>query len=537
MRFLFFSIIFSVLFYNVSIADNIKDTIPPTFNDIKQDTEELSDFYDDLDSLLNLWYVKTSIKQSDYAWVVDTFNEETDTICPLFPDSVYKQRLADIQSVIPLDYNDIVKRFIELYTVKRRRQVSVMLGLSDYYFPIFENELDKAGLPLELKYLPVIESALNPIARSRAGAIGIWQFIYPTAKLYGLKVNSYIDERRDPYLATKAAVHMLKDLYKMYNDWILVIAAYNCGPGNVNKAIRRAHGKTNYWDIYYYLPRETRGYVPAFIAAAYVFNYAKEHKIPKTKIVSMQATDTIMIDTYVHFGQISGVLGIPIQQLRELNLQYRRDIIPGSKKHPYPLRLPVLYVGQYVELEDSIPHYKDSLYFASNYESKRPRSIRYNRYKYSGNSYKPKNKNLKKLYYTVKPGDNLGFISSWYNVPIRDIKRWNGLYSHFIKAGQKLVIYVPKKKYSFYKKINSMTFAQKQKRIGAPVSNVKSTQKTGTTYAKGKYVYYTVKPGDNFWSIAKKFPGVSNYDIMKLNGIKNERSLKPGQILKIKRID
>ena len=514
----------------------VNDSIPPKAPS-DNDSLALVNFYDDLDSLLELWYVKTSIKENNYTFIVDSFNKEADTLIPTFTDSIYKLRLKKIQSYIPLDYNDIIRRFIELYTVKRRKQVAVMLGLSDYYFPIFENELDKAGLPLELKYVPVIESALNPLARSKAGAVGIWQFMYPTARLYGLKVNSYIDERRDPYLATKAAVKMLKELYNMYGDWLLVIAAYNCGPGNVNKAIRRSGGKTNFWDLYYYLPRETRGYVPAFVAAIYVFNYSKEHMIPKLKVELPTVTDTIMIHNFVHFGQISEILGIPIQALRELNFQYRRDIIPGTLTHPYPLRLPISYVSKYVKLEDSIPHYKDSLFFAYRYGSKEPvpRSRYHSRRRYFDNKPVAKIRGRKRLYYTVKPGDNLGYISKWYNVSVIDIKRWNGLRSNFIKAGKKLVIYVPKNKYSKYKKINSMSFARKQKLVGESTT-VSTSGFSGTTSKKeGKYVYYKVRKGENFWTIAKKFPGISGYDIMKLNNIKDERSLRPGQVLKIKK--
>ncbi len=528
---------FLIAIFLTQIAYSTNDTIPPRPATDVPEKAELEDFYDDLDSLLNLWYVKTSIQNTSYGLVVDTFDTESDTIIPEFDDSTYEARLKALHSIIPLTYNNVIRRFIELYTVKRRKQVSVMLGLADYYFPIFENELDKNGLPLELKFMPVIESALNPLARSRAGAIGIWQFIYPTAKLYGLKINSYIDERRDPYLSTQAATKMLKELYAMYGDWLLVIAAYNCGPGNVNKAIRRAKGKRNFWDIYYFLPRETRGYVPAFIAALYTFAYAKEHKIPKTKINLPVATDTIMVKNYIHFGQVSELLGISVQALRELNWQYRRDVIPATPAHPYPLRLPLSYVSKYVELEDSVPHYKDSLYFAYKYASNEPVPKRkyYGRKSYFYDEPVPEsNKNLKKLYYTVKPGDNLGYIAKWYHVSVKKIKRWNGLRSHFIKAGQKLAIYVPKNQYSHYKKINSMTFAQKQKTIGegitAPTAQTKTTK-------DGKYIYYKVKRGDNFWTIAKKFPGVSNYDIMKLNGIKDERSLRPGQILKIKKID
>jgi len=527
----------SLLIFTINLLYATRDTIAPKNIKNIPANIELKDFYDDLDSLLDLWYVKTSLQNLSHDFVVDTFDIQNDTIIPQFSDSIYEARLKKLHSIIPLTYNNIIRKFIELYTVKRRKQVSIMLGLSKYYFPIFENELDKNDLPVELKYMPVIESALNPLAKSRAGAVGIWQFMYSTAKLYNLKINSYIDERRDPYLSSIAAAQMLKELYSMYGDWLLVIAAYNCGPGNVNKAIRRAKGKKNFWDIYYFLPRETRGYVPAFIAAFYTFEYAQEHKIPITKIELPVANDTIMVKNYVHFGQISELLGIPIQQLRELNKQYRRDIIPGSSEKPYPLRLPIKYVSKYIAFEDTIHKFKDSTYFAYKYVNKKPVSSK--RYKASkSNFYSPiteNNKNLKKLYYIVKQGDNLGYISKWYNVPIRKIKMWNGLHSNFIKAGQKLTIYVPKKKYSHYKKINSMTFAQKQKLIGQN-NNTAFKQKNNTT-KDDKYIYYKVKKGDNFWTIAKKFPGVSNYDIMKLNNIKDERSLRPGQLLKIKKIN
>ncbi|HER08096.1 MAG TPA: lytic transglycosylase, partial [Bacteroides sp.] len=268
--------------------------------------------------MLNLWYVNQSLENA-----VDENLPGPDSLVPDFPDSVYMRRLAGIPSVIDLTYNRIVKNYLDVYTKKRREQVRVMLGLSDYYFPIFEEIFDYYDVPFELKYLAVIESALNPRAVSRAGAVGTWQFMYGTGRFYGLTINSLVDERRDPIASTHAAARYLRDLYGMYGDWTLALAAYNCGPGNVNKAIRRSGGKKNFWDIYYFLPRETRGYVPAFIAATYVMNHYPEHRLSRIPVEMPLFTDTIVVREPVHLEQIAGVLGVPLKQLRDMNPQYR----------------------------------------------------------------------------------------------------------------------------------------------------------------------------------------------------------------------
>lgn len=520
-----FFISFTFLINTSLFANN--DSVP------NNDSTNIYLVQESIDSLVNLWYVKRTLSRHSRSISLE------DTIIPKISDSIAELKLSEIQSIIPLTYNSIVQDFINLYTLKRRKQVSVMLGLADEYFPVFEKELDAAGLPLELRYIPVIESALNKLAVSRAGATGMWQFMYPTAKLYKLKVNSYVDERRDPYLSTVAAVKFLKEMYGIYYDWQLVIAAYNCGPGNVNKAIRRSGGKTNFWEIYNYLPRETRGYVPAFIAANYVFNYHQAYNISKLPI-ELSVTDTLMVYKKIHFGQIADVLKINMNEIRELNPQYRKNIIPATKKHPYPLRLPNDFVSSFITLEDTICHYKDSVFFASDYQLSEPQKKSHN-YFYSAEP----DKNSKKVYYTIKPGDNLGFIADWYDVTIQQIKLWNNISGINIKAGNKLVVFIPKSKYEYYKKINSLTFTQKQSLSGNTVStnatNDTTTQasnnKNTSNQNNDKYVIYTVRSGDNFWSIAKKYPGISNFDIMKLNRITNERSLKPGQKLKIKKID
>jgi membrane-bound lytic murein transglycosylase D len=493
----------------IDVRYDLNDSINPNFSS-------------NLDSLLHSWYAQNTLKTKVHS------NEGKFYKITKLADSVYINRLQNLPSLIDLSYNKIVRNYIELYTNKRRKQVELMMGASEYYFPIFEEILDKEGLPQELKYLPIIESALNPKALSRAGASGLWQFMYGTGRMYKLKVNSFIDERRDPIKSSYAAVKYLKDMYKVYGNWHLVIAAYNCGPGNVNKAIRRSGGKRNYWDIYYRLPRETRGYVPAFIAAIYSFNYHKEHGLYPQPSNFPIACDTLMIDETLHFDQVSHVISIPKAQLRELNPQYRADIIPGGK-NAYSLKLPLEYTSKFIDLQDSIFTYKKEYYFSQKDKVVNPRD-RYQKFAHIT----PKNK--AKIYYKVKPGDAVGLIASWFHIRTSDLRYWNNIRRNLIKVGQRLVIYVPKNKADHYRAFNRMTYTEKQATLGKKTST--KTVKT-TSQIKSKtdnsYIYYTVRKGDNFWTIAKKFPGVSNYDIMKLNNIQNAHSLKVGQKLKIKK--
>ncbi|HNT42619.1 MAG TPA: transglycosylase SLT domain-containing protein, partial [Tenuifilaceae bacterium] len=330
----------------------------------------------------------------------------------------------------------IVRNYINVYTQKKKSQVEVMLGLTDYYFPIFEEILDKYQLPQELRFLPVIESALNPKAVSRAGATGLWQFMYGTGRRYNLTVNSYVDERRDPIASTHAAARFLRDLYAIYGDWTLVIAAYNCGPGNVNKAIRRSGGKRNYWDIYYYLPRETRGYVPAFIAASYTYYFSHEHNLVPQPINIPPTTDTIVINDMLHLQQVSEVLDIPLDMLRDLNPQYKLDVIPGKFK-PYTLRLPLDGVGPFIDREKDIYAYKDSLFF-------NPRvTISPNKYT-SSSQYDIPSGSIRYVY-RVKEGDVLGIIAEKYGVSVGQLRSWNNLRGNIIRIGQRLVIYIPER--------------------------------------------------------------------------------------------
>ena len=471
-------------------------------------------FQTNLDSLIDLWYVKNAIK-TDYNSNLDS------TIIPEFPDSVYIERLQNLPSIIELSYNKIVRNYIHVYTKKRRESVETMIGLADYYFPKIEEIFEGYGIPTELKYMAIIESALNPRAVSRVGATGMWQFMYGTARMYDLTVNSFVDERRDPIKSAHAAALFMKDLYAMFNDWTLVIAAYNCGPGNVNKAIRRSGGKRDFWEIYYRLPRETRGYVPAYIAATYTFNYYSEHNInPRYPEIPI-ATDTIMISDNLHLKQVSEILDLPLKALRDLNPQYKRDIIP-AKGTQFPITIPINFTGTFIDLQDSIFAYKDSIYFNADNTIKNPK-----------NSYyvpqPPTNRD--KLIYTVKSGDNLGYISEWYNVRISDIRYWNNIRGNMIRVGQKLNIYVPKGTASKYSNINNLSFEEKQKRIGKSTAR---TEEIKTEPTDSRYVYYKVRYGDTLWEIAKKYSGVSENDIMKLNNMTSAKSLKAGQYIKIK---
>ena len=509
-------------------------------------------FSDKLDSMLSSWYVQN-------AFLLDSTElAEADTLKQTLPDSIYIQRLQSMQSAVSLSFNNTVKSFITMYTVRKPKQVAVMLGLGNYYFPMFEEALAKYDLPMELKYLPIIESALNPGANSVASAVGLWQFMYSTGKMYKLEISTFVDERRDPLKATDAAARYLRDLYNIYQDWHLVIAAYNCGPGNVNKAIKRSGDAKDYWKIYYRLPKETRGYVPAFIAANYVMNFYQSHNIlPKSPDFPI-ITDTLMVNDYLHFNQISEIIGIPVEQIRSLNPQYRRDIIPASKDKSYSLVLPQDQISAYLENEAIIHDHRRTEFFPNNqiinpqnnFASHGPGDI----------------KGRDKVIYTVKSGDNLGLIAAWFRVRSSDLKYWNNIHKNFIKAGQKLAVYVPEGHGEHYSKLNKKSFSEKQKSLNekptvSSTQNLASAAKkqstetksaekaTATTQStvksssveknneqtveKGEFVYYKVRKGDNFWSIAKKFPGVSNDDIMKLNNITQANSLRVGQVLKI----
>jgi len=488
---------------------------------------------------------------------------------PVYTDSVYAARIDSLNRETPIElaYNNLVKSYIELYAVKKRDLTSRILGLSYLYFPLFEEYLDKYNMPLELKYLAIVESALNPTAGSRAGAKGLWQFMYGTGKVYGLKVTSFVDDRFDPLAATDAACRHMKDLYDIYGDWSLVLAAYNSGAGNVNKAIRRAGNARSYWAIWPYLPRETRGYVPAFIAVVYVMNYSVEHNLyPVNPGIILTETDTIIIRDVLSFDQIQELAGIPESDLRFLNPQFKLGVIPAGKGKTYPLRIPNAYMSRYLAIEDSVYDYKtqkgiereklladikkasertvhvvrkgESLgLIASRYrvgisQLKSWNNLRSNTI-YPGQnlvvfpqgapaSYaktespdskpegkpqtsnsEPMKRSAEKSYHIVKQGENLGLIAERYNCSITDLKEWNNLSSSTIYPNQKLTVY-------------SLEAAE--------VARAES----GT-----KFVYHTVRKGDTLWDIAKEYDGVTVEQIKRLNNISNTKKLKVGQKLKI----
>jgi len=481
---------------------------------------------DNLDSLMNSYYVEKSFRTyEDYNTNIFTDNHDVD-----IDDSIVIERLKNIATPIQLSYNEKVRSWINLYLKRGKYMIPTYLGLANYYFPLFEQELAANNMPLELKYLPIIESALNPRAVSRVGATGIWQFMYATGRRYGLEINSFVDQRRDPLSSTKAAVTYLKDLYSIFGDWNLAIAAYNCGAANVNKAIARSGGKTNFWDIYNYLPRETRGYIPAFIAMTYIMNYSKQHNFYPAKIDLPLNTDTVMVTDTLHLKQVSEVLNIPLQQLRDLNPQYKLDIIPGFKK-PYSLRLPIDKIASYLMLEDSIYHYKDSIIFSHKMIVKNPPKYNPRQHTY----YNPRpcptynHTGEGKVYYTVKTGDTFSFIADWFDVSVRDLKCWNNIKSNRISAGQKMLIYVPLKKLSYYQKMTRLSFEEKQK-----IANVKVVKRQNLD---PNFIYYKIKSGDNLYTIAQKYDNITYDDLLKINNFtdREARTLQIGQVIKIKR--
>ena len=441
------------------------------------------------DSLMSVWYEGLRLDP-----ILDA--EDTERFTTNVPDSVLIERLEKMNSFITLPFNSTVKNYMVTYAEKSTEKMARILGLSGYYFPIFEEILDRYGLPLELKYMAIIESSLNPVARSRAGALGIWQFMFQTAKLYGLNINSFVDERLDVERAADAAARYLLDAYNTFGDWNLAICSYNCGAGNVNKAIRRAGGSRDFWTIYPYLPRETRGYVPAFVGAMYAMTYYKEYGIIPNPAPMPAQVDTFYINRNLHFKQLTEMLGVPLDMVRELNPQYKHDIIPGNEG-TYILKLPYNYSGAFIDNIDSLYNHKaDELM-----SEKVMKSI-----KEGGDG--------ESIRYKVKEGDYLGKIANKYHVTVSNIKRWNNLKSNTIRIGQTLVIYSGNGP--------ATQTAAETKAVETPPQT--STDNSGNTV-------YTVKSGDTLYSIAKYFPGISANDIMTYNGISS--AIKPGMVIKI----
>ena len=371
------------------------------------------------DSLLTLWYVQKKVSQSEE----DYFDMDSVRFESNVPDSVYIERIKRMNSFITLPYNDIVKNHIIKYSEKMPQTIGKILGLCEYYMPQFEEIFSLYDMPEELKAMAVIESAMNPLAVSRVGAKGMWQFMYSTAKIYGLHIDSFVDERLDPIKAAHAAAQYLQDAYEIFGDWNLAIASYNCGAGNVNKAIRRSGGKRAFWDIWPYLPRETRGYVPAFVGALYTMNYYKEHGIKPVAVAMPEHVDTFQINKMLHLKQVSELTGAPLEDLKNLNPQYKHEIIPGNERE-YILRIPFRYTNAFLDNEDSLYRHKADIYF-------NPVTIK--KIKDGGDG--------ERIVYRVKSGDYLGRIASRHGTTVAKIKKWNNLKSNNIRVGQRLVIY------------------------------------------------------------------------------------------------
>ena len=467
------------------------------------------------DSLLSLWYIQKKVSQSEEDYYdMDSVRFESNV-----PDSVYIERIKKMNSFITLPYNDIVKSYIIKYSEKMPNTIGKILGLCDYYMPQFEEIFSLYDMPEELKAMAVIESAMNPLAVSRVGAKGMWQFMYSTAKIYGLNIDSFVDERLDPVKSAHAAAQYLQDAYEIFGDWNLAIASYNCGAGNVNKAIRRSGGKRAFWDIWPYLPRETRGYVPAFVGALYTMNFYKEHGIKPVAVAMPEHVDTFQITKMLHLKQVSELTGAPLEELKNLNPQYKHEIIPGNDRE-YILRVPFRYTNAFLENEDSLYRNKADVYF-------NPVTIK--KIKDGGDG--------ERIVYRVKSGDYLGKIASRYGTTVAKIKKWNNLKSNNIRVGQRLILYrggrVPASTGSSSNAAKSTS--AKSGTTAKSSTAVKSTQSSGQKIPEGTpYTVYTVKDGESLYLIAKKFPGVSAQNIMDFNGIGS--NIKPGMKIKIPKL-
>lgn len=441
----------------------------------------------------SLW--RAELTNSDlFDTIYKTIQEQdySDVVYADLPTDTLKARLKRLNARTPfnIEYNPSLESVIKSYLKRNKKSLERLMALSDYYFPMFEQELDKYDVPLELKYLAIIESALNPRARSRVGATGLWQFMFTTGKMHGLDVSSYVDERMDPMRSTEAAAKYLANLYSVFGDWDLVLASYNSGPGNVSKAMRRSGGSTDYWRLRRYLPRETAGYVPAFLATLYIFEYADEHGLqPKRPEVTFFQTDTIRVKKMITFDQISKVTGVKKEMLEFLNPSYKLDIIPFVDDEKYTVRLPRTATGAFVNNEAAI--YQFATEDIAEHKEDLPKYIEAE----------------ERIRYRVRRGDYLGKIANRYGVGITSIKRWNHLRSNNLRVGQYLTIY-PRK----------------------PAAAINSS-KSHSSHSNSPKVY-TVRQGDSLWSISRKFPGVTVQNLRTWNDM-SSTSLKPGMKLKV----
>jgi membrane-bound lytic murein transglycosylase D len=474
-------------------AEDIIEQEPLSLLDSIRSIFRVHQISSEIDSLWKKELYNSELFDEMYAFVTEMEINEAETFeLEELTTETLMLRLALLDAKTPFDvaYSPALENIIKSYLSRRRNSLQRLMNLSNFYFPMFEQELDRQNLPLELKYLAIVESALNPRARSRVGATGLWQFMYPTGRMYGMEVTSYVDERSDPLRATESAAKYLGSLYNMFNNWDLALASYNAGPGRVSNAIRRSGGETNYWKMRHNLPRETAGYVPAFLATMYIFEYAEEHgfKLPKTGMPYYE-TDTIHVKQTLRFADLSELLDIPIEELQFLNPSYKLDIIPYIEGKNYYLRLPLDVLGTFVSNEDLIYAYIDSKAEKNN----KPTPEFY-----------PQDQQIT---YRVKSGDFLGRIAAQYGVTVNNIKTWNNLRSNNLRIGQRLIIYPRGQR-------NTST---------AVAQNTTNNANTNE---------YIVRQGDTLWSIANKFPGVTIENLKNWNGISGT-TLRPGMKLKL----
>jgi len=475
-----------------------------------------------LDSMVSQCYIQRLCSPNP---MISCFGEKE---VPAYADDIYRKRIEKIQSPIPLTFNDEVKQYINLYGLQKRALTERVMGLAQLYFPLYEQILDQQQLPLEFKYLSVVESALNPTAVSPVGASGLWQFMLATGKMYGLQVTSYTDDRRDPVKSTYAACQYFKDMYAIYNDWLLVIASYNCGPGNVNRAIARSGGKRTFWEISPYLPRETRGYVPAFIAVTYLMNYTAEHNLTAVEpLVNYFEVDTVMVNHRIDLHQAAAAINVPYEVLSYLNPVYKRGIIPESET-AYVLRMPTNRMNQYLANEATLIQPPIETL-------QQPETAETGTYV---------NEQVRKTH-RVKKGEHLLVIANKYNCSVNDLKRWNNLRSTRLQTGQQLKVYV-----NVPKKVEPLAVASKPKETVASIST-SDTLATTTPDSSAQTVsvaavmtintnriqdpgtmYHVVAPGDTLWKIAQRYEGLTVEKIKEINQLESNE-LKIGTRLKV----
>jgi len=494
----------------------------------------------------------------DSLWYTQNIQAKSVASEKMLDSALIVKRLKEIKSFIDIRYTPEVHNFIEFYAETNRKNVEIMLGLSNYYQPVFDIEIERNKLPSDLRYFPMSMSAMNANAVSENGAVGVWQLLYPTARIYNLHVSTFVDERRMTEKSSRVAVNYLKEMYSIYHDWTLALAAYSSSPAVVNRAINRAGGKRNFWEIYPFLPENSREYIPAYIAILYLVNNYSLHNIKPVTIDLWIPSDTARIEQKLHLMQVSEYLSVSIDTLQWLNPQFRHDIIHPEDKYSY-ITLPETLKNRFTKSKKEIYLHNDSIYIKPQAKVvEAPKDVkpstRSSRYT------PPSTKDKAKLIYTVKDGDNVGFIASWYNVKVTDLNYWNDIYRNRIFVGDELEVYVPQNKATTYSKINTMTFEEKQKLVGKstktssttiPSNNNTSKNTTNTTTPTTTnnttknaseaekldpaYEYYKVKSGDNLWTIAKKYEGITHDDLLKINNFSAKHTLYPGEYVKIRK--